>query len=221
MRYFRALIATLLIFLCVDACTKVNIQSNVSSPGFSTTAITVVLLSDPASTPDFDDEDIDNCIGSAMRDANPALHVVSARRFRENVYPYFMPSTTPHTLEDYKGIFEKSEVQQRISALGVQYLVVLIKRETVTDWHGGIFCGVATGGGGCLGLSWWDRKSDLGFAIWDLQAKSFAGNVRAKADGTGIMPAFVLPIPVYIPATESAVCKEIGVHLANLLSGQR
>src|SRR5512137_3123059 len=141
MRYLGALIAATIIFLCVDACKKVNIQSNVSSPGYSTSAITVVLLSDPASTPDFDDEDIDNCIGSAMRDANPALHVVSARRFRENVYPYFMPSTTPHTLEDYKGIFEKSEVQRRISTLGVRYLILLIKSETITDWHGGILCG--------------------------------------------------------------------------------
>ena len=100
-------------------------------------------------------------------------------------------------------------------------MILLINRETVTDWHGGILCGAGYGGGGCLGLSWWDRKSDLGFAIWDLQVKSFAGNVQAKADGTGIMPAFVLPIPVYVPATESAVCKEIGAHLANVLSGQR
>lgn len=100
-------------------------------------------------------------------------------------------------------------------------MVILINSETVEDWHGGIVCGVVTGGGGCLGLSWWDRKSDMGLAIWDLQTMTFAGNVHAKADGTGIMPAFVLPIPVYMPATESAVCREIGVHLAHLLSEQR
>jgi hypothetical protein len=196
-------------------------QSNVKTPGFSNPTVTVVLLSDPVSTPDFDDGDVDNCIGSTMRDANPALRVVSARRFRENLYPYFMPSTTPHTLKDYQGTFEKPIVQQRVSALGVQYLIILINRETVTDWYGGILCGAGYGGGGCLGLSWWDRKSDVGFAIWDLHSKSFAGNVQAKADGMGIMPAFVLPIPIYVPATETSVCKEIGNHLANLLSGQR
>lgn len=221
MRFHRALISGALFLLCIHACARVHIQSDIQAPAVSSPEVTIVLLTDPVSTPDFDDDDLDSCIGSALRDANPKLHVLSAKRFRENVYPYFMPSNTPHALQDYKGIFERSEVQQRISTLGVQYLVILIKSETIEDWHGGILCGVVTGGGGCLGLSWWDRKSNMGFAIWDLQAMTFAGKVEAKAAGTGIMPAFVLPIPVYMPATESAVCKEIGLHLANLLSKKK
>jgi hypothetical protein len=195
-------------------------HADLPTPVLPNAATTVVLLSDPICAPDLDDVDLDGCIGSAMRDANPDVRVVPARLFREQLYPYFMPSTTPHTLEDYTAIFEQAEVQKRLAALDIRYLIVMIKSEVVTDWHGGIFCGAGYGGGGCLGLSWWDRTSDMGFAIWDLQSKAFAGTIRAKAGGRGIMPALILPIPVYVPATKSAVCRDIGTHLSHALSGQ-
>lgn len=169
----------------------------------------------------FDDNDFDECIGSSMRTAYPRLLFVSAKQFRENLYPYFTPGTTPNSLEGYKSILDKQEVQQRIATLRVRYLIVLEKSETITDWHGGIFCGAGYGGAGCLGLSWWDRKSDFGLIIWDLQNKHLVGDMAAQAAGTGIMPALGLPVPLYVPATESAVCKEMGIRLAEWLSGQQ
>jgi len=222
MRSFRALMTNLLalLLLYLGACTTVQVQSALKSPGNLSSGENVVLLSNFGSTRDFDDSDVDNCIGSSMRQANPELGFVPARLFRENLFPYFMPGTTPHTLEDYKNVLNKAEVQQRITSLRVRYLVILTKGGTNTDWHGGIFCGAGYGGGGCLGLSWWDRRSELDFAVWDLQNKSFSGNVQASAVGKGIMPAFGLPIPIYSPATESAVCKELGARLAELLGRQ-
>lgn len=115
---------------------------------------------------------------------------------------------------------DKAEVQERISSLGVRYVVMVTKGKTGEDRHGGIVCGAGTGGGGCLGLSWWDRKSELGLTIWDLRNKARAGSLEANATGTGIMPAFLLPIPLYMPATESAVCTELGSRLGKLLRGQ-
>jgi len=218
MRSLSPLMAYFLISLCFSACTMVRYQTEFSSLAKLMPSDTIVLLSNLESTQRFDDNDVDKCIGSSMRHANPELIFVSAKQFRENLYPYFMPSTTPNSLEGYKSILDKSEVQQRITTLGVRYLVILVKSDTLTDWHGGIFCGAGYGGGGCLGLSWWDRKSDFGFVIWDLQTKQYVGNVGAKAAGTGIMPAFGLPIPFYVPATEAAVCKDIGSRLAELLS---
>jgi hypothetical protein len=213
--------AGILILFCLIACTKVQTQSEVRSPGQLSPGENIVLLSNLKTTQNFDDDDVYNCLSSTMRSVNPGLNFVTAKQFRENLYPYFMPSTTPHTLESYKTILGKSEVEQRIKALKVRYLVVLLTSETVMDWHGGIFCGGGFGGGGCLGLSWWDRKSDFGFAIWDLHSKSLSASVQTKAAGTGIMPAFILPIPVYSPATESAACKEIGNRLSKVLGGQK
>ncbi|MBP1751076.1 MAG: hypothetical protein H6Q52_3615, partial [Deltaproteobacteria bacterium] len=188
--------------------------------GYLSSENKIVLLSNFESSQDFDDEGVEDCIRPAMYNINPDLRFVPAKQFRENLYPYFTRSTTPHDLEGYKRVLEKPEVRQRIDSLGVRYLIMLTQGEIDTVWHGGIWCGAGYGGGGCLGLSWWDRKSKLGLAIWDLQARSHAGNVQANAEGTGIMPAFGLPIPVYVPATRSAVCRELGTRLGKLLSGQ-
>ena len=222
MRSFRALMTSLLalLLLYLGACTTVQVQSALKSPGNLRSGESIVLLSKIGNAQDLDDDDVDACIGSSMRLANPELGFVSARLFRENLYPYFMPGTTPHTVEDFKNILDKEEVRERIAALSVRFLVILTRGRTNTDWHGGILCGAGYGGGGCLGLSWWDRRSELDFAVWDLQNKSFSGNVQATAAGKGIMPAFGLPIPIYSPATESAVCKELGARLAELLGRQ-
>jgi hypothetical protein len=220
MRSSRTLIVSFLASLCFSACTTVHSQSDFRGLGYLNSKDYIVLLSHLQGDQDFDDHDLDNCIRPAMQDTNPELHFVPAKQFRENLYPYFTPSTTPHDLEGYRSLLDKSEVQQRIIALGVRYLIIMTKGGTVNDWHGGILCGAGYAAGGCFGLSWWNRKSKLDLAVWDLRNKSQAGNVQGNAAGTGIMPALGLPIPIYMPATESAVCKELGVRLAKLLSGQ-
>lgn len=220
MRSLRALMESFLALLCLSSCTSVHSQSEFRYHDHLSPNDGIVLLSNRESEQDFNDDDVDKCIRPAMLDANPDFHFVMAKRFRENLYPYFTPGTTPKDVEGYKRVLDKPEVQQRISSLGDRYLIIMTKGGTLSDRHGGIFCGAGYGGGGCIGLSWWERKSVLDLAVWDLRKKSHAGNVEAKATGTGVIPAFGLPIPVYMPATKSAVCKEIGTRLAKLLSGQ-
>ncbi|HBA53969.1 MAG TPA: hypothetical protein DCZ04_05810 [Syntrophorhabdus aromaticivorans] len=217
----KTTIAILSALLCLNACTTVHFQSESGSFDRLSSDNSIVLLSNRESSEDFDDDDVEDCIGPAMYNVNQELRFVPAKQFRRNLYPYFAPSTTPHDLEGYKNVLAKPEVRQRIDSLGVRYLIILTKGGTNTKWHGGIICGAGYGGGGCLGLSWWDRKSELGLAIWDLHAKVQAVDVQAQAKGKGVMPAFGLPIPVYVPATRSAVCKALGTRLAKLLSGQK
>ena len=219
MLLLRTLIWGLLAFLSINACTKVHSQCEFNSSGHLNPSDKIVLLSGLEINQDLDDSDVDSCLQPVMHDIIPELTFIPANQFRENLFPYFTSGTTPHDLEGYMSILDKPEVQARINALGVPYLIILSKGRTDTDWHNGILCGSADGKGGCLGLSWWDRKSELGLAIWDLRNKAHAGSVQANAAGTGIMPAFGLPIPVYIPATKSAVCRTLGTSLAKWLSG--
>jgi len=220
MRSPMTVIVCLLMLLCMDACTAVQPQTEFRSPDNLMPGDRIVLLSSTEISQRFDDDDVDKCIGSSMRHANPDLLFVSATQFRENLYPYFMQSTTPTSLEDYKNLLDKSEVQQRIATLHVRFLVMLVTSGTITDWHGDFIGGVGPGGGGYIGLSWWDRKSALGVVIWDLQTKQQVGKVGAEAAGTGVMPTLGLPVPFYTPATEAAVCADIGRRLAELLSGR-
>jgi len=216
----KVLTAILLALFSLSFCTTVHFQSESISLGSLSARDSIVLLSSFESSHNFNDDDVDDCIRPAMHKINPKLRFVPAKKFRENLYPYFTPRTTSCDLEGYKSVLDTVAVSQRIDSLGVRYVIILTKGGTDTDWQGGIMCAGGFGAGGCFGLSWWDRKSELGFAIWDLRAKSHAGNVQSEAKGTGIMPAFLLPIPLYVPATKSAVCNELGTRLAKLLSGQ-
>jgi hypothetical protein len=220
MRSARILTALFLALLLLCACTKVHSQHELRSLGSLRSSDNIVLLSMLEDDNDYDDEDADICIRPTMLDANPELHFMPAKQFRGSLYPYLTPNTTPHDFEGYTNLLNKPEIQKRIDSLGVRYLVIVTKGGTDTHGDGAILCGGGYGGGGCLGLAWWDRKSELVVAVLDLKNKFHAGSVQASAAGTGVMPALILPIPVYIPATESAVCGEVGTRLGKLLSGQ-
>jgi hypothetical protein len=114
-------------------------------------------------------------------------------------------------------LINKPLIRQRIAALGVSYLVVR-SGATSNDVHNGILCGGGYGGGGCLGLAWYDRKTEFKAQIWDLKRGSLDGTVQAQSTGTGVIPALLLPFPAYMPATESASCRELGARLAKALT---
>jgi len=88
-------IASLSVFLFLTACTTIQTQSEFQNSISLSPLDNVVLLSNLASDQDFSDKDLDRCIRPAMFDAAPELHIIPAKQFRENLYPYFTPSTTP------------------------------------------------------------------------------------------------------------------------------
>jgi hypothetical protein len=178
----------------------------------------IVILGETSATSEFNDAKIYGCLSKGMLDANPKLKLVKPDMFRSNLYPYFSTSTTPHNQEEYKALLSNSLVQQRIKALGIHYLITLTEYKTNTESHGGIFCGGGGAGAGCLGLAWWDRDTLLSAQIWDLGNANLEGTVQTNSAGTGILPAFILPIPVYMPATETASCHELGKQLAKTIS---
>ena len=180
----------------------------------------IALLGDTDETSEFNDSEVYDCISDGMLAINPKLQIMKPETFRSNLYPYFSMSTTPHSQEEYKNLISKPLVQQRIKTMGVQYLVTLSEARKKSDGHGGIFCGGGGPAGGCFGLSWSNNDTLLNAQIWNLQSVSVIGNVITQATGTGVIPAFVLPIPIYIPATTAASCQELGEQIAKAFSGK-
>jgi hypothetical protein len=210
--------ATMFLFiLYLAACTTTKTQEAIKSlqPGGQDEA--VVLLADASDQENYRDDKVEDCLGDGMREVNPQLRIVPAPTFRTLLYPYFSTSTSPHTPENYQAIFNKPVIQRRIAALGIRYLVVQSKANTSNDKHGGILCGGGGPGAGCFGLSWYDRKSEFEAKVWDLKQGSLKGTVQTQSTGTGIIPALLLPFPLYLPATESASCQELGSRLAKAI----
>lgn len=174
----------------------------------------IVLLGDMNDNSEFNDEKVYDCLSGRMLDINPKLKIMNGSAFRDNLYPYFSASTTPHTQEEYNTLLNNPMVRQRIKALGIHYLVTIIEARTNNDGYGGIICPY-----GCFGLFWWDRDTLLNAQIWNFNNANLEGNVQTQASGTGVLPALLLPFPVYMPATEAASCKKLGEQVVKLLMG--
>lgn len=177
------------------------------------------MLGEPNSKSLFSDSKTYDCLSEGILDNNPGLKITNADVFRDTLFPYFSAHTSPHSQEEYKAILSNPRAQKRITALGVRYLITLVEARTKNDGHGGILCaGGYPGGAGCLGLFWWDRDTFLNAQIWDLGNVILAGNIHIQSTGTGVLPAFILPIPVYMPATETASCQELGDQLGKSIN---
>lgn len=215
-RLFR-LISSLTLIL--NSCTSTQVLQEAKFIHPINKGELIALLGDTDETSEFNDSEVYDCISDGMLDINPKLQIMKPVTFRSNLYPYFSISTTPHSQEEFKNLLSKPLIQQRIKTMGVHYLVTLLEARKKTDGHGGILCGGGGPGGGCFGLYWSNNDTLLNAQIWNLQSVSVIGNVKTQATGTGVLPAFVLPIPVYIPATTAASCQELGEQIAKAFSG--
>lgn len=166
---------------------------------------------------DYSDSEADKCLGKWLREYNSKLRFVPAQQFREQVYPFFSSSTAPRTAEGYQSLINNPKFRERILSLRVRYLIIQQEAKTNNEVHGGIIPLGGYGGGGFFGATWWNRHTAFAAQIWDLQFGVSKGDVKAQTKGTGVLSAFILPIPLYLLATEKASCKALAKHIANAL----
>ena len=204
---------------CLCACTSTQVTKGLQ-PLLTNGShdVTVTVLSISSGFDSYQDSHIEECISSAMQETNSKLRLLPSKQFRDNLFPYFMPSTTPHSSLEYQKLLDTPVIKKRLARQGIHYLVS-IRKVTDMDKHGGIGCGAGPGGGGCFGAIAWKRKSIFEATIWDLFSSSTSGTTKVSTAGTGIVISPGLPIPVYFPATESAACNETGKQLGQAFGG--
>ncbi len=159
------------------------------------------------------DVEFAECLEEAILSNRPDQRFVGANAFRDAFFPWFEPNTAPDTPDDLRRLLARPVVQNRISELGVHYVIVLAG--STQEGHG--FPGVLCGGTGCLGLAWWDRETKLTAIVWDMNTAGKVGEFTAMASGTAVVPAFVIPLP-FIPPTETTACNDLGRSLVELLT---
>jgi len=128
-----------------------------------------------------------------------------AAALRDALFPWLEPGLVPTTAEAFSALLETKLVRERLSALGVRYIVVL---------QGGATGSVSTGEiygipyAGFFGSMKERHHYSLNAAVWDVGERSMRGSGRAGWSTTFGMVAFVFPLPVY-SSTESQACNEI------------
>ncbi len=210
-----ALSAVLLLASC--STSRVEVVRHNETPTQSPQS--VVLLSRAGAPATQPETGLLKCLAKAIDNGSGHLSVYGQQQFLDALFPWFEPRAAPTTLAELQSLLARAPVAARLRATNVRYLVWVSGDTLTTDVGGGISCGLAPSGGGCIGFAWWDKDSTYEATIWDLQRQWSVGVVSAEVFGTSYLPAVIIPIPL-IARTQSTACKGLGEQLRALLHGK-
>lgn len=160
--------------------------------------------------------EIEECLVTRIQEAAPEITVTRQHAVRDLLFPLLEPATQPATEADFAALLARADVRARLAAHGLAYLVAFTGG-TRQDAPGGVvLCGAGYGGGGCLGFAWRGETTALDAALWSLDRGAKLGHEAATVEGTFMLPAFGLPVP--IPArTQAQACRELGSRIARVI----
>lgn len=161
----------------------------------------------------------EECLATTLRERAPGVRVVHQGVIRDALYPRLEPATQPPTEQAFAELLARPAVQERLRGLGLTHLVAFTGGTDVAPFQGGILCGAGYGGGGCLGFAWQDKTTTLAAALWNLERRERIAHEQSRSEGTTIVPAFLLPIPL-IADTHTAACQELGARIARDVLGE-
>jgi len=169
---------------------------------------------DPANPSNPFIESMQDCLYKRLVAAYPNGDFVVSASIRDMLFPYLEPATQPGTEETLAELLSRDAIHARLSQ-HIDYLVTF-SGATTMEAKGGIVCGAGYGGGGCLGLAWTNKDTQVRIVIWDINSHTPSARQEARTRGTAWMPAFILPIP--IPAlTEREACHDISHQIIEFI----
>jgi hypothetical protein len=158
------------------------------------------------------------CLVSAIRAEAPGIRLVPQQTIRDALYPRLEPATQPASEAAFAELLARADVQERLRRLGVTHLVAFSGGTQMPPFDGMILCGAGPGGGGCLGFAWQDKTTTLAAALWNLERQVPIAEEKARTEGTSIVPALGLPIPLFAD-TFTAACRMLGTSVARDVLG--
>ncbi|MBM4197188.1 MAG: hypothetical protein FJ197_08855 [Gammaproteobacteria bacterium] len=164
------------------------------------------------------EEDFVGCVREQLTRGDSGLAVYPEQQFADDLFPWFEPRTAPQSPTDLPELLAKPGVAERVSGKGIRYLVWLNGGTEQTGGGGSMSCAIGIGVAGCIGFGWWENESKYDAAVWDLRNATDAGTVRANVNGTSMVPALIIPIPL-IARVKTAACEDIAGQLAAFIRG--
>ncbi|MEJ2139048.1 MAG: hypothetical protein P8Y61_06320 [Gammaproteobacteria bacterium] len=210
-----SLLAPLVLSSCMTARVE---ESKDASTGIGTTESVVVLASSYHTSNPAEDAFL-NCITDKIQGGKRKMRVHPSAEFRDALYPWLEPRTAPRNAEALPALLERPGVSQRIRDRDIRYIIWIQGDTERTSGGGSLSCAAGPGGGGCFGLAWWENLSSYEATIWDLDGGIRAGKVSTDVNGTSVIPAVVIPLPL-IARTRAAACKGLARQLQTFIVGQ-
>src|SRR5688572_6556243 len=153
---------------------------------------------------------------SSLKDG--PFQIYADDQFVDALYPWLEPSTAPANAQGFSAFLKRPGVAERVTQMGVRYIVWVDGVTQKTDGGGSIACAAGPGGAGCLGLGWWEKQSDYEATIWDLRHGINVGTVTTDVRGTSVMIGAIAPIPLISPV-QSTACDRLASQLKSFLLG--
>ena len=215
----RISLLTMLVLL-LAACTtsRIDVARHISTDLSRDTGL--VLLARKKDGGQKTEEDFMECLNNALAKMQLLVRIYPEQDFLDNLFPWFESRTAPATPGELPALLSRPGVSERITEIGVRYIVWVDGNSEKVDGGGGMSCAVGPGGGGCFGFVWWDTASVYEANIWDLQKARSVGAVSADASGMSYVPALLVPVPL-IARTQNAACKGVAEQLGGFFSKDR
>jgi hypothetical protein len=178
------------------------------------------------SASEFSENELEHCVGTAMRKQISTVTLVRASAFRQAVAPGKQFRESPHSADTILAALQDPVLRSKLRELHLRYVMVLDvdAADSPTQTHFG-----ADGRDGILvwGIGReWTHFAELSATVVDLREVREAGVITANASGkTGyaVVAIWILPlppIPTSFSASESRACNALGLALADFVRGK-
>jgi len=178
----------------------------------------IVILASSYHASDPAEDTFIECVSSKMQRGKNGIPVHSEGEFRDILFPWLEPRTAPQKVEDLPDLLARPGVATRIASTDVRYIIWIQGDTEQTSSGGSLSCAAGPGGAGCFGLAWWEDEAAYEATIWDIQEGIRAGKVSTSVNGTSVIPAVVIPVPM-IARTRTAACKGLSKQLGTFIAG--
>lgn len=200
-----------MIIIVLFGCMKSQVKDSLTTSSHFYKDTTMTILSN-----NLEDKKFTKCLQRELKEDLPELKVISEDKFRNDLFPWFEPSTAPKDAKELSALLNKTMVRKQIDSLGVEILVY-VHGETVQGELGGPgFCGGGYGGAGCLGYVEAERETHITTTVWNLKEVVSMGSTDIHFQGAIRVPMFIIPIPIPV-FTESTACSETAERISDCI----
>lgn len=146
--------------------------------------------------------------------------IVAEKDFVDALFPWFEPRTAPLDTSELPSIVQRPLLAEKLSSIGVRYVVWVDGSTKRTDSSGTMSCTIATAGiPACFGFLSWENTSAYEAQIWDIREGTQVGKVSSDAVGTSFVPAVIAPVP-FIARVQSSACSSLADELKKFMTGE-
>ncbi len=213
---------------CVWGARKANVTQDRYIPTRISPAEGVVIILHEASKnstnieSESKEREIESCIGTAMRNENQELKMVSAKEFRNSLFPGKRFEETARSTESLLSALQDNSSRYKVDKLGLRYVIVVGTHTSTFEQHGKFELSDRLWAWGYTKS--WTRSSRFWAIIIDVRQRAKAGRISSSSDGNAgyVIPVLlVIPLPPmpFFAATESKACFALGVEVGRFLVG--